>query len=538
MLMTRKTVAQLVDDARKGSAEARDELVRRHYREIAALAAATVNDATEAEDLAQETFIRAFRNLDLLVDPNRFGPWVRRIVVGVSIDWLRAFRPALYHGWSDADEVTLSSSAPSPLEIVLRSEIVARVRAALDALPPRYRVPLRLYHLDGLSHAKIAVALDVPVGTVRSLVARARRKLAPLLAELAPDVAPDTNEVFEEHIVTPATRARFLHVANGTSTTMTIEAAGIPGACSIWADPLDQGPVPAGLSDDELVDVRTRFLTGLGDVARTWAGSDPSADPVNDLREWRAAIARHESYDELLLWFEHDLFDQLNLVQLLTWIRDHLPVTTPVSLICIGAFPGRPDFKGLGELTPDELASLLETRQPVDDRQYALARRAWQAFRDPTPEALDRLGDDDTAALPHLAAAIRCLLQEYPWTTDGLSRSERRLLDLAAGDGTALWQALPRMDDGERVYHTTDVSLAALAERLSRTSPPLLALDVSGAQGHDLRGVVTLTETGRSVLAGRQDRVAACGIDLWLGGVHLQSGGRIWRWNDTRGCMT
>lgn len=91
----------------------------------------------------------------------------------------------------------------------------------------------------------------------------------PLLAEFSPDMAPPINEVFEEQPVTPTGRSRFLHVANGTSTTMTIEAAGIPGARSIWADPPYEGPVPGGLSDTELLDIRMRFLSGPGD--RMWA---------------------------------------------------------------------------------------------------------------------------------------------------------------------------------------------------------------------------------------------------------------------------
>jgi hypothetical protein len=329
---------------------------------------------------------------------------------------------------------------------------------------------------------------------------------------------------------------RFLHVANGTSTTMTIEAAGIPGMCSIWADPLYEGPVPSGLSDAELLDVRARYLTEPGDLTwAAWDGSDPALDPANDLREWRGAIQRHQSYDELVLWFEHDLFDQLNLIQLLTWVREHLPPAKPVSLICIGSFPGRPDFKGLGQLTPGELAPLLETRQPISDRQYELARRAWQAFREPTPMPLEEVRRSDTSALPYLAAAITRFLQEYPWTTDGLSRSERRLLELASGEGIALWKAFPRMSEGERAYYVTDGSLASLAEILSRTSPPLLTLDLSsGEQGHALRGSVTLTDAGRSVLSRQLDRVGVCGIDRWLGGVHLQSGSRVWRWDDAR----
>ncbi len=325
---------------------------------------------------------------------------------------------------------------------------------------------------------------------------------------------------------------RFLHVANGTSTTRTIEAAGIPGARSIWADPLYEGPVPAGLSDSELLEVRRKYHAGPG---AAWAGSDPTVDPVNDMREWRAAIERHETYDELILWFEHDLFDQLNLIQLLTWIRAHLPRTKPVSLVCIGEFPGRPDFRGLGELTEGELASLLDTRQPVNDGQYALAKRAWVAFQAPTPEALDALREEDTAALPYLASALTRFLQEYPWTRDGLSRTERRLLELADGGGLELSEAFPRMGDGDRWYHVTDSSLALIAETLAHTAPPLLTLDLSTAEhDHVLRARVELTDAGRLVLSAAHDRVATCGIDNWLGGVHLHSGGRIWRWDDQR----
>jgi hypothetical protein len=236
----------------------------------------------------------------------------------------------------------------------------------------------------------------------------------------------------------------------------------------------------------------------------------------------------------LILWFDHDLFDQLNLIQVLTWIRERVPAKKPVSLICIASFPGRPDFKGLGELNPDELASLVDTRQPVTEAQYELAGRAWRAFREATPDALNDVRDGDTPALPYLAAAVARFLQEYPWTRDGLSRSERRHLTLADGDGIALWKAFPRMDDGERAYHMTDGSLRDIVTELSRTSPQLLTVDLSDAEGHVLRGRATLTEAGRSVLAGRLDRVEACGLDRWFGGVHLQSGGPNWRWDELR----
>ena len=295
---------------------------------------------------------------------------------------------------------------------------------------------------------------------------------------------------------------------------------------SIWADVLYEGPVPGRLSDAELIEVRSRF-------------HGPSTDPVNDFRQWRAAIEHDESYDELVLWFEHDLFDQLNLIQLLTWIGERVPAGKPVSLVCIGSFPGRPAFKGLGELAAGELAPLLGMRQRVGEQQYSLATRVWAAFREPTPEALDRIRHEDTSALPYLAAAVTRFLEEYPWTGDGLSRTERRLLQLAESNAISLAQAFPRMCEGETSYYITDTSLAEIAKGLSQTSPPLLTLDAVSAEGNrDLRGTVMLTDTGRTVLGREQDRVAMCGIDRWLGGVHLQGHGPVWRWDPARQSVT
>jgi hypothetical protein len=316
---------------------------------------------------------------------------------------------------------------------------------------------------------------------------------------------------------------RFLHVANGTSTTTTIEAAGIPGATSIWADPLHDGPVP-DVDDATLIEIRSRFLRGLP--------GELEPDPVNDLRRWREVIANHEAYDELVLWFEHDLFDQLNLIQLLTYIRGSVPAAKTVSLICIDTFPGRPHFRGLGELTASELASLLPMRAPVSDEQYRIAADAWTAFRAPTPIRLADLCRADTSGLPYLAAALERFLQDYPWTDDGLSRTERRLLQIAASGETSLLAAFPRMGEHDSAYHVTDLSLCAYVRELAATSPPLLSLAPGPADGRiDMQRTVRITEAGRAVLRGEQDRIGLCGFDAWRGGVHLHDGAVMWRWN-------
>ena len=323
-----------------------------------------------------------------------------------------------------------------------------------------------------------------------------------------------------------STRPRFLHVANGTSTTGTIHKAGIPGSSSIWADPLHEGPVPGQLTDEQLLVGRARHLASNGDP-----GGD-SADTIAELRRWREVIDDHESYDELVLWYEHDLFDQLNLIQVLSRIGRTLPVARPASLICVGSFPGHPRFKGLGELTPVELGSLFETRRPVGDAQFELAARAWDAFRASGPRPLATLLGTDTSPLPFLAAALQRHLEEYPWTRDGLSRTERRLMSLAQSGPIDIWTAFPQMHDDETAFYIGDSSFWQVVKELESTTPALVSIaELSTPPGRLPTGTIALTNTGRSVLGGHLDRVEQCGIDRWLGGVHLVGSHPIWRWD-------
>ena len=299
-----------------------------------------------------------------------------------------------------------------------------------------------------------------------------------------------------------------------------LAAAGVPGRTSIWADPLHEGPVPA-VSDDELLRVRADHLAALPDGRREAIG--------DELRQWRAAVDDEASYDELVLWFEHDLFDQLNLIQLLDRLSRRVVRTKPITLICIGSFPGHARFKGLGELAPAEIGSLVATRTPVSDAQLALATEAWSAFRAPDPRRIGELIQRATPALPFLGAAMRRHLQEFPWTTDGLSRSERRMLSLVQSEVTDIHAIFPRMHDDEDAFYVADGSFWQIALDLARAG--LLSLETRSDAFEGLpQGTMALTPLGRDVLGGREDRIARCGIDRWLGGVHLIESGRVFRW--------
>jgi len=317
-----------------------------------------------------------------------------------------------------------------------------------------------------------------------------------------------------------------LHVANGSATTSLIEASGLPGRTLSWADSLYDGPVP-DVPDEELVQIRASFHA---------SPDHPLEGNIEGFTAWRRAVDDDEGYDELVLWFEHDLFDQLNLIHVLSYLGRRHALLRPVSLVTLDRFPGVADFKGLGQLTPADLASLFARRQHVTERHIVLAKRAWAAFRAADPRSIEAVLSGDTSALPFLSAALARHLEEFPSEACGLSKYEQRILDAAADGAVSLRTAFSNIHDGERAYYLTDTSFVDRVRDLAAATPPLLAVTTKVGDGAGIPdGAVSLTAAGHDVRSSTADRVRMCGIDRWIGGVHLSGHGPLWRWSARRG---
>jgi hypothetical protein len=238
------------------------------------------------------------------------------------------------------------------------------------------------------------------------------------------------------------------------------------------------------------------------------------------------ALAGFREHDEVVLWFEHDLYDQLQLAQLLDWFADQEMGGVPLTLVCGAEY--------LGHSTPERIAARFGEREPVTDAQLALGEAAWNAFRSPDPTAVSALIGGDTAALPWMAGALRRHLQQFPATRGGLSRSERQALEaLADGASTPrdLFLAHNRREDPVWLGDSTFV---AYLHDLAGGDAPLLRL-APADNPDDMDRAVEMTDAGRAVLDGREDRVRLCGIDRWLGGVHLRGHAVGWRWSEDEG---
>ncbi len=160
-----------------------DELVRRYQDQVYGMAARFVGQAADAEDIAQEAFLNAFRGLEGFKGDAKFSTWLYRITFNLCTDWLRrAHRPG--RRTTSIDEMPEVQGDTADLgERLLVSERHAEVRAAVDGLPQRYRIVVTLLYYHKLSYEQIGAILEVPTKTVETRLYRARRMLREKLEE-------------------------------------------------------------------------------------------------------------------------------------------------------------------------------------------------------------------------------------------------------------------------------------------------------------------------------------------------------------------
>jgi len=197
-----------------------------------------------------------------------------------------------------------------------------------------------------------------------------------------------------------------LNITNGDCAVEIMEKANIHGVFLPWQDVLHDGPVPAGLALEELSEVRAKFI-----IDRGWG----TADNVKRLFIERDKILKSlNKYEKVILWFEHDLYDQLQLLQILDCLHQNRLTATTLSIICVNQY--------LGTLSPEEMVALFKCEEVITENHLELSSKAWSAFRSGSPEKWCALLKMDTTALPFLEGAVIRLLEEYPSCANGLSR--------------------------------------------------------------------------------------------------------------------
>jgi hypothetical protein len=320
---------------------------------------------------------------------------------------------------------------------------------------------------------------------------------------------------------------RTLHIRCGSDIRDKLHTAGFGCDFLEYFDPVCEGPVPEVAN---LVEIRARHLAaGYGRFLHFSA-----AECAVRLGDAEQRLASAHRYDRVVLWFEHDSYDQLVLARCLSRLAEtSLPAV--LELICIDRHPDFPRFVGLGQLEPPALAALWPERTTVTPAQIALGRAIWVALRQADPTELQAIAASGTPALPIAALALRRHLHELPGSADGLSLTQRLVLNILAEGPTRIGQVFAAMVGGqEPLVFMGDLGLLVTVEAMARTDPPVLTIEPGDKP---FPRMASITAAGPQVLAGAVDYLSLRPPERWVGGVRIVAAQPSWRFDPAQGLI-
>ena len=185
--MTRDEEKLLIKKAQRGDTFAFEKLLSAHESFVYNLALRTLRSESDAEDAAQEVFIKAWTSLGSFRGDSKFSVWLYRICGNVCTDMLRKRKDVISLSIDDGEggetELEIADPNPTPHELLEKKERSAALQKALDSLPEDYRKAILLRESGGMSYEEISSVLKIDIGTVKSRIFRARKKLCEILSE-------------------------------------------------------------------------------------------------------------------------------------------------------------------------------------------------------------------------------------------------------------------------------------------------------------------------------------------------------------------
>lgn len=299
-----------------------------------------------------------------------------------------------------------------------------------------------------------------------------------------------------------------LNITNGDTAVTVLKSANITGDFLPWQDVLHDGPVPSGLSLTDLSSLRAKFIASQG-----WAELQ---DITNSFHERDLLLKTFYQYDEITLWFEHDLYDQLQMLQILDWFAQQDLGHTQLSLICTEHY--------IGSLQPERVKDCLSPhKEPITQDHFDLATEAWSRFCDNAPYRWAELINYNTHALPFLRASVIRLLEEFPDPQSGLSRTAYHALSIISEGIDQPLKIFRLYSNTEDRKFLGDTSFWSLLNQFIISPTPLLILNHGEQLSSpiDQQQSLTITPLGQQVLAEEENWLDYTNNDFWKGGTHF-----------------
>jgi hypothetical protein len=298
--------------------------------------------------------------------------------------------------------------------------------------------------------------------------------------------------------------ARVLHIHNGDAVLLMAKRVNLEGEQIAFREVLVTGPIP----QQDWIETRARFL------------ADEYGDKLlrvrNELLEQERQLDAAGSQDEVVLWFEHDLFCLVNFLYLLKRLAGHPRVT---AVWC---------EQPIGTREDDDLLPLFDSRRAVTPAMLAAAETAWAGYASPDPHALNALIGTESD-FPFLRAGLALHAARFPAVTNGLGAVEARVMEIVAGGVSEFSKIFEAFNTDEPRYGFGDTQLYRVLWHLANVAAPMLTMKKLDGDTPP-KALFAITPAGEKVLAGEADFLDLNGADFWLGGAHLTNG-TTWRWD-------
>ena len=327
----------------------------------------------------------------------------------------------------------------------------------------------------------------------------------------------------------PDGELKTLHIRCGHDIQEPLVEAGFTGDFLVHAYPYIIMPLTTG---PDRLERLARALLGPNGKSIYDNGYEEELDALR--RNEQRLQASAEDYQRVVIWMEHDSFDQLVLARLLAHYANakRPPV---LELIAVDEFPGGQRFLGIGQLPPEGLRLLWPSRKPITPAQLVLGNEAWSALSSADPRPLAALMRSGTPALPIMAPALHRQLRELPSVENGLRFSEQLMLQVLSEQRSVRRNPLYRLiQERDPLPYLSDLGFFALLDYLQAGSEPLLTSVRTQVNEQQFRIDVAVTEVGRAVLRAERDWLSLRPPERWVGGVHIQPGAAVWRWDEVR----
>jgi hypothetical protein len=251
-----------------------------------------------------------------------------------------------------------------------------------------------------------------------------------------------------------------LHILNGDSTARSFEYTGLDGDLLVWREVLSEGPVEANIASGSFWRNRLDWICG-----------NANESPENYQRNVLDHLAiLDEPYDELNLWFEFDLHCQVNMLGVLAYLKQKTDLSGPaIFLICPTEFPGKENFRGMGELDGDELDYLYDNiRFQLSVIDFVVAAEAWEIYVSNNAEKLEHYLNTNTfwGSLRSLKPALEAQLKRLQVNSGGLNSVEQKLLEIYQMGYNSRTEIMRVFWDTETIYGMGDMELDIYLNRL------------------------------------------------------------------------